>query len=82
VFAALAEFERDLIRERTAAGLAAARVRGRHGGRPSVMTSHKLQVAQTMYRSGQYTVAAIATTLGVSRASIYRHLPHAGGGAR
>ena len=41
VFAALAEFERDLIRERTAAGLAAARARGRHGGRPSVMTAHK-----------------------------------------
>jgi transposase-like protein len=38
------------------------------------MTAHKLQVAQEMYRSGQYTVAAIATTLGVSRASIYRHL--------
>jgi DNA invertase Pin-like site-specific DNA recombinase len=74
VFAALAEFERDLIRERTSAGLAAARARGRHGGRPSVMTTHKLKVAQEMYRSGQYTVAAIATTLGVSRASIYRHL--------
>jgi DNA invertase Pin-like site-specific DNA recombinase len=74
VFAALAEFERDLIRERTAAGLAAARARGRHGGRPSVLTGHKLQVAQEMYRSGQYTVAAIATTLGVSRASIYRHI--------
>jgi predicted transcriptional regulator YheO len=38
------------------------------------MTTHKLQVAQEMYRSGQYAVAAIATTLGVSRASIYRHL--------
>jgi DNA invertase Pin-like site-specific DNA recombinase len=74
VFAALAEFERDLIRERTAAGLAAARARGRHGGRPSVMTAHKQQVAQEMYRSGQYTVAAIANTLGVSRASVYRHL--------
>jgi DNA invertase Pin-like site-specific DNA recombinase len=74
VFAALAEFERDLIRERTAAGLAAARVRGRHGGRPSVMTAHKAQVAREMYRSGQYPVAAIAKTLGVSRASIYRHL--------
>jgi DNA invertase Pin-like site-specific DNA recombinase len=84
VFAALAEFERDLIRERTAAGdlirertaagLAAARARGRHGGRPPVLTGHKLQVAQEMHRSGQYTVAAIATTLGVSRASIYRHL--------
>ena len=74
VFAALAEFERDLIRERTSAGLAAARSRGRHGGRPTVMTAHKLQVAEEMYRSGQYTVAAIANTLGVSRASIYRYL--------
>jgi DNA invertase Pin-like site-specific DNA recombinase len=79
VFAALAEFERDLIRERTSAGLAAARARGRHGGRPSVMSGHKLQVAREMYASGQYTVAAIAKTLGVSRASIYRHLtPPAG----
>jgi DNA invertase Pin-like site-specific DNA recombinase len=74
VFAALAECERDLIRERTTAGLAAARARGRHGGRPSVLTGHKLQVAQEMYTSGQYTMAAIAKTLGVSRASIYRHL--------
>jgi DNA invertase Pin-like site-specific DNA recombinase len=64
VFAALAEFERDLIRERTAAGLAAARARGRHGGRPSVLSGHKLQVAQEMYASGQYSVAAIAMTLG------------------
>jgi DNA invertase Pin-like site-specific DNA recombinase len=52
----------------------AARARGRHGGRPSVMTAHKVRVAQEMYGSGQYTIAAIATTLGVSRASIYRHL--------
>jgi hypothetical protein len=72
--AALAEFERDLIRERTAAGLAAARARGRHGGRPSVMTVHKVRVARDMYASKQYTVAAIARTLGVSRASIYRNL--------
>ena len=49
VFAALAEFERDLIRERTSAGLAAARARGRHGGRPSVPSGHKLQVAREMY---------------------------------
>jgi DNA invertase Pin-like site-specific DNA recombinase len=74
VFAALAEFERDLIRERTSAGLAAARSRGRRGGRPSVVSGHKLQVAREMYCSGQYTVAAIAEALGVSRASIYRHL--------
>jgi DNA invertase Pin-like site-specific DNA recombinase len=79
VFAALAEFERDLVRERTAAGLAAARARGRRGGRPSVLTGHKLQVAWEMYASGQYSVAAIAKTLGVSRASIYRHLDRAGG---
>ncbi len=72
VFAALAEFERDLIRERTTAGLAAAR--GHSGGRPSVMTAHKVQVAREMHGSGQYTVATIAKTLGVSRASIYRYL--------
>ena len=77
MFAALAEFERDLTRERTTVGLAAARARGRHGGRPSVLTGHKLQVPQEMYRSGEYTVAAIAKTLGVSRASIYRHLVRA-----
>jgi DNA invertase Pin-like site-specific DNA recombinase len=63
-----------LIRERTNAGLAAARARGRQGGRPSVLTGHKLQVAQEMYRSGQYAVTVIAKTVGVSRASIYRHL--------
>ena len=50
------------------------RARGRRGGRPSVLAGHKLQVVQEMYRSGQYTVTAIAKTLGVSRASIYRHL--------
>jgi DNA invertase Pin-like site-specific DNA recombinase len=74
VFAALAEFERDLIREHTSAGLAAARARGRRGGRPSVMTPNKLEVAQELYAFGQYTVAAIAKTLEVSRASVYRHL--------
>src|SRR5216117_3415957 len=74
VFAALAEFERDLIRERTAAGLGAARARGRRGGRPSVLTAHKLQVAREMCGSGQYMVATFAKSLGVSRASIYRHL--------
>ena len=74
VFGALAEFERDLIRERTRAGLKAARARGRRGGRPSVMSAEKVEVARRMYESREYTVAAIAATLGVSRASIYRHL--------
>jgi DNA invertase Pin-like site-specific DNA recombinase len=74
IFAALAEFERDLIRERTQAGLAAARARGRQGGRKTVMTPEKLAVARSMYDSGDHTVAAIASALGVSRASIYRNL--------
>ncbi len=72
VFGALAEFERDLIRERTHAGLAAARARGRRGGRPSVMTPEKVAVARRMYESGGHTVAAIAGVLGVSRATLYR----------
>lgn len=74
VFGAMAEFERELIRERTAAGLAAARARGRVGGRPTVMSPEKLEVARTMYNSRQHTLAAIAETIGVSRATLYRHL--------
>jgi DNA invertase Pin-like site-specific DNA recombinase len=74
MFGALAEFERDLIRERTAAGLAAARARGRLGGRPSAMTPEKLAVARQMYESRKHTVEAIAKTVGVSRTSVYRHL--------
>jgi DNA invertase Pin-like site-specific DNA recombinase len=74
LFGAPAEFERDLVRERTAAGLAAARARGRKGGRPPVLTPQKLAVARQLYDSRQHTVAAIAQTLGVSRASLYRHL--------
>jgi DNA invertase Pin-like site-specific DNA recombinase len=74
LFGALAEFERDLIRERTLAGLASARARGRIGGRPTVWTPDKLQVAKTMYASGEHDVTTIARVLGVSRASVYRAL--------
>ena len=74
VLGALAELERDLIRERTHAGLAAARARGRRGGRPSVMTAEKATIARQMYDSQEHTVAAIAATIGVSRASVYRSL--------
>jgi DNA invertase Pin-like site-specific DNA recombinase len=73
VFAALAEFERDLIRERTHAGLQAARARGRRGGRPTVWTPEKLQTARSM-RAGGSDVSTIARVLGVSRASVYRAL--------
>ena len=78
VFGALAEFERELIRERTQAGLAAARARGRIGGRPTVWTPEKLRTARAMHASGEHDVAAIARVLGVSRASVYRALSGAG----
>jgi len=78
IMGALAEFERDLIRERTLAGLAVARARGRVGGRPPVMTADKVMVARQMYDSREHTVEAIARTLGVSRKTIYRHLDPAG----
>lgn len=74
VFAALAEFERNLTRERTAAGLAAARARGRVGGRPRVMTPEKTRLARSLYDERSSTVEQIAQTLGVSRRSIYRSL--------
>lgn len=74
VFGALAEFERDLIRERTIAGLQAARARGRTGGRPTVWTTEKLAVARDMYARGDHDVASIARVVGVSRASVYRAL--------
>jgi DNA invertase Pin-like site-specific DNA recombinase len=62
-----------LIRERTTAGLAAARARGRKGGRPTVMTQHKVRLAREMCGSRQYTAAAIASALG-QPGVVYRHL--------
>ncbi len=73
VFASLAEFERDLIRERTMAGLAAARRRGRVGGRPTVMTAVKTKQAQRMVTAGT-PLTEVAEVLGVSRTTLYRHL--------
>jgi DNA invertase Pin-like site-specific DNA recombinase len=74
LFGALAEFERELIRERTIAGLTAARARGRSGGRPRVMTPDKLAVARQLYDSKEHTLEAIAATIEVSRSTLYRHL--------
>lgn len=76
VMAALAEFERDVIRERTVAGLAAARAEGRVGGRPAKLTGPKLAHARELADAGQHTVTAIAEIVGVSRATLYRHLDH------
>src|SRR3954463_2371073 len=75
VFGALAEFERDLIRERTHAGLAAARARGRLFGRPKVLTAQQVKQLQSLAKDERNTVAAICETLGISRATYYRYLP-------
>jgi DNA invertase Pin-like site-specific DNA recombinase len=77
VFGALAEFERDIIRERTQAGLAAARARGRQGGRPRVAGLNdpkKLAMAQVLYRDKSHSIADICQTLRISRATLYRYL--------
>lgn len=74
MMAAFAELERDMIRERTMAGLAAARAQGRTGGRPTVMDADTLAAAQARHTNGE-SPTQIAKALGISRASIYRHLP-------
>jgi DNA invertase Pin-like site-specific DNA recombinase len=74
ILAGIAEFERELLSERTLDGLEAARARGRKGGRPSVMTPDKARVAREMYDSKNYTIEQIAKTVGVSRTSLYRSL--------
>ena len=73
-FAALAEFERELIVERTRAGLASARSRGRNGGRPFKMTPAKLRLAQAAMGQPGTKVADLCTELGVSRQTLYRHV--------
>ena len=74
LFGALAEFERDIISERTRAGLAAARARGRVGGRPTVMNEQKIKLAKQLMAISSNNATDVAKTLGVSRATLYRHL--------
>jgi DNA invertase Pin-like site-specific DNA recombinase len=74
IFGALAEFERELIRERTQAGLAAARARGRKGGRPKLLDARKVAMAQALYDSGEHSIRDICRTLGISRATLYRYI--------
>lgn len=73
VFAALAEFERSLIRERTQAGLAAARARGRNGGRPSKLNDKQIRTIKSLLRDPAMRVAEVARDYGVSRTTIYKH---------
>lgn len=74
IFAALAEFERELISERTVAGLASARARGRSGGRPFKMTSAKLRLAMASMGKPETKVSDLCDELGVTRQTLYRHV--------
>jgi DNA invertase Pin-like site-specific DNA recombinase len=74
VFGALAEFERAVIRERTLAGLAAARARGRSGGRPKLMNATQVEMAKAMLADCERPVREVYEALHVSRATLYRYL--------
>ena len=81
LFAALAEFERDIIRERTNAGLTAARARGRTGGRPKGLSEGAEQTAcaaETLYREGKLSSQQIADRLRISKSTLYAYLRHRG----
>lgn len=76
IFGALAEFEREVIKERTKAGLQAARARGRLGGRPKIQTvdPKKIALARQLYDDGHMTVQEICDTLHIGRATLYRYV--------
>ena len=73
LFAALAEFERDLIRERTNAGLAAARARGRNGGRPKGVDQKKQKAALALKKDGRHSIREICDIVGISRNTYYKY---------
>lgn len=74
VFGAIAEFERSLTQERTAAGLKGARARGGFGGRPRTMDKKKQSIARSLYQDGKTNVSEICKTVGISRAAFYRNI--------
>ncbi|MBL4707609.1 MAG: recombinase family protein [Flavobacteriales bacterium] len=74
IFAALAEFETELIRERTMAGLAAARARGRSGGRKFALTKSQVRLAQAAMASRDTKVSELCREIGVTRATLYRYI--------
>lgn len=78
IFAALAEFERELISERTKAGLASARARGRKGGRPYKMTPAKIRLAMASMGKNDTNVSALCKELGITRQTLYRHVSPTG----
>jgi DNA invertase Pin-like site-specific DNA recombinase len=74
IFGSLAEFERDLIRERTQAGLEAARAHGKVGGRPKALSKGKAEMATRMYADKHNSVSEICKTLGISRMTLWRYV--------
>jgi DNA invertase Pin-like site-specific DNA recombinase len=74
IFGALAEFERNIIRERTQAGLAAARARGRKGGRPPKLTPKKRELLYQLYDGGEHSIDDICALVGISRSGLYKYL--------
>jgi DNA invertase Pin-like site-specific DNA recombinase len=82
VFAALAEFIRELIVDGTNEGLAAARARGQRLGRPPAMTAEQIRQARAILTRPEETVSSVARLLGVSRGTLYKHIPELGGRAR
>src|SRR3954453_21025525 len=74
IFGSLAEFEREIIRERTKAGLQAARSRGRNGGRPKKLTKKQIEMLQHLAADKTHTVAEICKTLGIGRTAFYRYV--------
>jgi DNA invertase Pin-like site-specific DNA recombinase len=78
IFAALAEFERELISERTLAGLSSARARGRRGGRPYKMTPAKLRLALASMGKPDTKVGELCAELGITRQTLYRHVSPTG----
>jgi DNA invertase Pin-like site-specific DNA recombinase len=77
MFGALAEFERHVIRERTQAGLNAARARGRKGGRPKLLDPAKRQLAVKLYEERQHTIVEICRMMGISKPTLYSYLDEA-----
>ncbi len=77
IFAAMAEFERSIIRERTRAGLDAAKARGRKGGRPPALSAKDIAAAKALLRDPELTVEEVAARLKVAPSTLYRHLPAA-----
>jgi len=80
VFGALAEFERSIIRERTKAGLDAARARGKKGGRPPALVAKDLAAAKAMLSDPEITMEEVAKRLKVAPSTLYRHMPGGRGG--